>query len=182
MATTERASRRKFWGWGPEDRQPPHDQVAQLAAAARQQLGFGPAEAERPARVEDLELPPPRLEPPAAPAAVCSTDPYERAAHAYGKAYRDVVRAFRGRVDHPPDVVARPREEREVEQLLDWCAEVGAAAIPYGGGTSVVGGVEPRGLDAAVTIDLGALDRVLEVDETSLAARVQAGAVGPVLN
>src|SRR3954447_23096170 len=182
MSTTEPASRPKFWGWGPEDRQPPHDQVVQLAAAAREQLGFGPAEVERPARVEDLELPPPRLEPPAALASICSTDPYARAAHAHGKAYRDVVRAFRGRIDNPPDVVARPGEEHEVEQLLDWCAEAGAAAIPYGGGTSVVGGVEPRGLDAAVTIDLGALDRVLEVDHASLAARIQAGATGPALN
>src|SRR4051794_22537819 len=182
MSTTEPASRPKFWGWGPEDRQPPHDQVVQLAAAAREQLGFGPAEVERPARVEDLELPPPRLEPPAALASICSTAPYARAAHAHGKAYRDVVRAFRGRIDNPPDVVARPHEEHEVEQLLDWCAEAGAAAIPYGGGTSVVGGVEPRGLDAAVTIDLGALDRVLEVDHASLAARIQAGATGPALN
>src|SRR3954471_15421944 len=126
MSTTEPASRRKFWGWGPEDRQPPHDQVAQLAAAARQQLGFGPAEAERPARVEDLELPPPRLEPPAALAAICSTDPFERATHAYGKAYRDLVRALRGRFDNPPDVVAFPAYEADVERLLDWCQDAGA--------------------------------------------------------
>ena len=54
---------------------------------------------------------------------ICSTDAYDRAAHAYGKAYRDVVRAFRGRFDHPPDVVALPRDEAEVERVLDWCAE-----------------------------------------------------------
>ncbi len=68
--------------------------------------------------------------------------------------------------------------------MLGWCAEEGIAAIPYGGGTSVVGGVEPRFGDeypGAVTIDLGRLDRVLEVDEVSSAARIQAGALGPSL-
>ncbi len=170
----------KFWGWGREDRQPPPE----FGAAAREQLGFRPCDVEEPVRVEDLELPPPRLEPPASLARICSADPRERASHAYGKAYRDIVRAFRGRIDNPPDIVARPREEHEVAELLEWCADAGAAAIPYGGGTSVVGGVEPRlgnGYRGAVTIDLRALDRVLEVDEASLAARVQAGVLGPAL-
>ena len=92
------------------------------------------------------------------------------------------MRAFRGRFDHPPDVVAHPRDERELEQLLDWCAETGSAAIPFGGGTSVVGGVEPRAPhDAVVTIDLKRMNRVLEVDSVSRAARIQAGATGPEL-
>ena len=54
------------------------------------------------------------------------------------------MRAFRGRFDHPPDVVARPRDEGELEAVLDWALGAGAAVIPFGGGTSVVGGVEPR--------------------------------------
>src|ERR671933_401391 len=98
------------------------------------------------------------------PADVCATDAHARVTHALGKGYRDLVRAVRGQVEHPPDVVARPRDEGEVEAVLAWCADAGAAAIPFGGGTSVVGGVEPRGADAAVTIDLRALARVLEVD------------------
>ena len=68
--------------------------------------------------------------------------------------------------------------------MLDWCADAGAAAIPFGGGTSVVGGVEPRVGDAyagAVTIDLRALDRVVEVDRDSRAALIEAGATGPRL-
>ena len=59
------ATRMKFWGWGPEDRQPAHEDLEQFASGAREHLGFGAAEAERPARVEDLELRAPRLEPPA---------------------------------------------------------------------------------------------------------------------
>jgi alkyldihydroxyacetonephosphate synthase len=181
MLRAMNGSRMKWWGWGREESQPGPEEVRATAAAAREHLGFGPAEVENPPRLEDLELPPPRIEPPASLQAICSAGPYDRASHAYGKAYRDIVRAFRGRLDNPPDVVAYPRDERQVEELLEWCAGAGAAAIPYGGGTSVVGGVEPRGLAAAVTIDLGRLDRVLEVDPESLAAHVQAGVRGPAL-
>jgi alkyldihydroxyacetonephosphate synthase len=182
MTTT--AGRRKFWGWGLEEQQPPQDEVVRTAAALREHMGFGPAEVERPARLDDLRLPSPRLEPPASLAGICSTDVYERAVHAYGRSYRDVVRAFRGRFDNPPDVVAHPGDEEDLRRLLEWCADAGAAAIPFGGGTSVVGGVEPAlpdGYAGAVTIDLKRLDRVLDVDEVSLAARVQAGATGPGL-
>jgi alkyldihydroxyacetonephosphate synthase len=181
MPTDSDLRQLKFWGWGYDDQQPSPEEVAATAAGAREHLGFGPAEVEQPARLEDVELPPPRLEPPPALAQICSSEPYERVTHAYGKAYRDIVRAFRGRIDNPPDVVARPREEADVGRLLDWCASAGAAAIPFGGGTSVVGGVEPRGLGAAVSIDMRALDQVLEVDPTSRAALIQAGATGPRL-
>src|SRR3954454_4638895 len=181
MATDSDLRRLKFWGWGYEDQQPPQNEVEATADAARLHLGFEPAEVEEPARLEDVELPPPRLEPPPSLAPICSSDPHERASHAYGKAYRDIVRAFRGRIDNPPDIVARPRDEADVERLLDWCSSGGAAAIPFGGGTSVVGGVEPRGLDAAVSIDMRGLDRVLEVDPASRAALIQAGATGPRL-
>jgi alkyldihydroxyacetonephosphate synthase len=184
VATAAGARRRNFWGWGFEDQQPPHDQVRAGAAAIRAHLGFGEADVERPVTLEEVELPPPRIEPPESLAEICSTGTYERASHAYGKSYADIVRAFRGRFDHPPDVVARPRDEQEVEAVLEWCGGAGAAAIPYGGGTSVVGGVEPAvgdGYAGAVSLDLGGLDRVLEVDPVSRAARIQAGASGPGL-
>jgi alkyldihydroxyacetonephosphate synthase len=177
--------RRKHWGWGPESSQLPREHLEHAAAEARKRLGFGGDEIAEPVPLDALELPDPAVEPPAALAGICRTDVYQRASHAYGKAYRDVVRAFRGQFDFPPDVVAHPTTEAEVEAVLDWCADSNLAAIPYGGGTSVVGGVEPRGLadsfGGVVTIDLGALDRVLEVDETSRAARIQAGALGPAL-
>jgi alkyldihydroxyacetonephosphate synthase len=176
--------RRKFWGWGYEDQQPPHEEVREAVARARTHLGFAAAEVERPALLENLELPPPRLQPPRALADVCRSDDYERAAHAYGRSYRDVMRAFRGRFDHLPDLVAHPRDEAELEAVLDWCEQAGAAAIPFGGGTSVVGGVEAavgESYAGAVTIDLKRMGRVLEVDPVSRAARIQAGATGPGL-
>jgi alkyldihydroxyacetonephosphate synthase len=183
MTATTGARRLKFWGWGYEDQQPSHEEVRQAAAGIRAHLGFAPDdEVERPVALDDLELPAPRIKPPGGTLAeICATDTYARASHAYGKAYRDVVRAFRGRLDHPPDVVASPRDEDELTALLDWCDGAGAAAIPFGGGTSVVGGVEPRFDQPAVTIDLRAMDRVLEVDRDSRAALIEAGATGPRL-
>ncbi len=176
--------RRSWWGWGYEDERPSYDEVAAAARGIAEHLGFGSTEPERPAELEDVDLPAPRMAAPPALADVCSTDDHDRASHSYGKAYRDIVRAFRGRLDHVPDVVAHPRDERDIEAILEWCAQANAAVIPFGGGTSVVGGVEPRvgsRYDGAVSLDLRALDRVLEVDPVSLSARIQAGALGPDL-
>ncbi len=92
-----------------------------------------------------------------------------------------MVRAFRGQVPRPVDLVAAPRDEGELEQVLDFCESSGAAAIPYGGGTSVVGGVEPRFEQPAVSVALSGLSGVHEVDPVSLAARIGAGTAGPAL-
>jgi alkyldihydroxyacetonephosphate synthase len=176
--------RRKHWGWGLESGRPSRAELGEYVGRIREQLGFGGPEVEEPVPLEAIELPESRIEPPDSLAASFAADRYERVSHALGKAYRDVVRGFRGQVDHPPALVAHPADEAEVEQILSWCAAEGVAAIPYGGGTSVVGGVEPRvgaTYPAAITIDLGRLDRVLEVDTTSRAARIQAGATGPAL-
>jgi len=176
--------RRKHWGWGYEDGQPSRSDLEAASPGIRDRLGFGDDDVEEPVALEVIELPEPRLEVPASLEGIVSADRHDRVSHSYGRAYRDVVRAFRGRIDNPTDLVARPTDEAEVEAVLEWCADAGAAAIPYGGGTSVVGGVEPRIGDTyagAVTIDLGALNRVLEVDETSRAAHIQAGTFGPSL-
>jgi alkyldihydroxyacetonephosphate synthase len=94
------------------------------------------------------------------------------------------VLGFRGHFRHPPDFVASPRDERDVERLLEWCTDKHVAAIPYGGGTSVVGGVQPNvdsSYNGAISIDLAGLRQVVEVDEVSRAARIQGGATGPDL-
>ncbi len=176
--------RLKHWGWGYEDEQPSPDELRAAAAFLRGRLGFGSEEVAQPVPLSALELPAPRLKPPDSLAEICSSDTYQRALHSYGRSYRDIWRAFQGRFEHPPDLVVRPRSEEEVERALDWAADAGAAVIPFGGGTSVVGGVEPRvgdGYAGVVTIDLKALDRVLELDHVSQAARIQAGATGPGL-
>jgi alkyldihydroxyacetonephosphate synthase len=173
--------RLKHWGWGYEDQAPSRKELEEAAAGIRQGLGFG-GEVEEPVPLEAVEIRAPRLKKPEAFGDLFTDGKYERVSHALGKAYRDVVRGFRGEFENPPDLVAFPRDESEIEAVLTWCEAEGAAVIPFGGGTSVVGGVEGRlGERPFISLDLRRLDRVLEVDAESLAARIQAGATGPGL-
>jgi alkyldihydroxyacetonephosphate synthase len=161
--------RRRHWGWGFED-EPVGEGAADLAA----HLGFGSAELEAPA---PLALAPPRVDAP-------ERDDHDRALHAHGSSYLDVLSALRGDLPNPPDAVLRPADEAELLRALEWADAANVAVTPFGGGTSVVGGVEPipgPRHDGAVSLDLGRLDRVLEVDPVSRAARIQAGATGPGL-
>jgi alkyldihydroxyacetonephosphate synthase len=173
--------RLKHWGWGYEDQAPSEVELREAAAGIRERFGFG-GEVEDPVPLEAVELRGSRLKVPSAFGDLFSDDRYERVAHALGKAYRDVVRGFRGEFENPPDLVAFPRDESEIETVLSWAEAEGAAVVPFGGGTSVVGGIEARlGDRPVVSLDLRRLDRVLEVDAESLAARIQAGATGPGL-
>ncbi|HET6832193.1 MAG TPA: FAD-binding oxidoreductase [Solirubrobacterales bacterium] len=175
---------RSHWGWGYADRAPDRAALEAIAPAVRDRLGFGGERIEAPVPLDAIELASPRLRPPPALDGIVSADPPDRIRHAMGRAYRDVVRGFRGRFDRTPDLVAFPADEGDVRRVLEHCADHRLAAIPFGGGTSVVGGVEPRvghGYRGAVSIDLGGLSGVAAVDEVSGAALVRAGTLGPDL-
>ena len=147
-------------------------------------LGMKELTSVKPPRIDELLLRPPRVPRPSQLSSFLSDDPHERAAHCYGKSYRDLVRAFARDFAPAPDWVAFPESEAELVAVLDHCASEKLAAIPYGGGSSVCGGVEPAVGDAfpgSISIDMGRMQRVLEVDKLSRAARIQAGALGPAL-
>ncbi|MEU9629390.1 FAD-binding oxidoreductase [Streptomyces luteogriseus] len=170
---------RSWWGWGYADSQPDDAECVAMGALL-------PGTLARPLpipRVADLALARPGVAPPSSLAHLVTTDPEARAAHAMGKAYRDIIRALRGRPGRVPDLVARPADDREVADLLDWAGGQDVAVIPFGGGSSVVGGVEYRGDPhrAVLSLDLTSMNRVLEIDTVSRSARIQAGALGPVL-
>jgi len=175
---------RSHWGWGSPDRAPDRATLEALAPELNRRLGFGGERIEEPVPLERVELAPPRTRPPDRLEDLASAEPRERITHAMGRAYRDVVRGFRGRFDRTPDFVVRPRDGEDVRRVLDVCAERRIAVIPFGGGTSVVGGVEPRighGYRGVASLDLTALSGVVEVDPVSQSALIRAGTLGPNL-
>ena len=168
--------RRKFWGWGWEDEGPNEEQKTKIAALLSARFAIGDVEVASPPRIEEIALRAPRVKPPASLAAICTDDPYERAGHTYGKSFRDVVRAFERDFRNPPDLVALPRDENDITALLDWCTGERIAAVPYGGGSSVVGGVEPPAAMASRRgVDRSAPARPRPRDRSRLARRAHPG-------
>jgi alkyldihydroxyacetonephosphate synthase len=178
--------RLKHFGWGREGEGITPEEEAFVWTRIRERLRIDEFQEIKPPGLEEIELVAPRLEPPAALAGIASTERYDRVAHTYGKSYPDYVRGLLGDYAAAPDVVVYPRNQLDIAAVLDWADAAQASVTPFGGGSSVVGGVEPRadGLGryrAAVTIDLRDMNRVIEVDRTSRAARIEAGAFGPAL-
>ena len=174
--------RRSHWGWGYEDRFA--DREARLAVGRELSMLLGQPldDAAEPCALDEADLPAPRIDADPTVAGFASTDRRVRATRAHGRAFIDIVRGFRGDFGSAPDIVLQPRDERDVVAALAWADRSEIAVVPYGGGTSVVGGVELNDRERPfVCLDLGKLDRVLEVDALSRAARIQAGASGPAL-
>ena len=178
MTSTQRP-RRSFWTWGLQSEEPTDAERATHAAQLSQRFGAEIVAPPIPG-AEDLDLRPPRIGIPDAVSAFCHTDNYERALHAYSSDDKEPS-AILGHFPNPPDAVAHPRNETELERVLEWCDSEGYIVVPFGGGSSVVGGVTPPEADGVVTIDMDEFDRILEIDEASRAARIQAGVFGPHL-
>jgi len=178
------ARRRKWWGWGYEDDGIDPADYERLRVGLFRNLGDPPKRRIEVVDVDSIDLPPPRFKVPATIAAIATDDPLERLGHAYGKAYVDLIRAVRGDVPNPPDWVAYPRDEADVTAVIAFAEAEGVGLVPYGGGSSVVGGVEPPPRDSlpgVITVDLRRLDRIIRVDARSRLAEVEAGIFGPAL-
>ncbi|MGP3999431.1 FAD-binding oxidoreductase [Streptomyces sp. 8N706] len=157
-----------------------NDSVRQLI---RQALGV-PAAVTAPVPESELSLEPSALSDPAHAALVevvgrehVLTDPASRVRRTGGKSTPDLLRRRAGDVSSAPDAVVRPGTHQEVEELLAACAWHRVAVVPFGGGTSVVGGVEPlRGsFGSVVSLDLRRLDRLVALDTESGTATLEAG-------
>lgn len=174
---------RSFWGWGFEGESLTDGQIEALAARVEPLVGSAALDLVVAPSEREIVLLSSRIAPPTTIALWCHVDDRQRASHTYGKSFRDVVRALDRNWERPPDVVATPPDEAGVVAVLEWASDVGAIVIPYGGGSSVAGGVEAPFHDdrPVISCDLSRLDRVLEVDATSRAARIQGGVFGPSL-
>lgn len=177
--------RLKHFGWGREGDGMDAAEITSSLDRYRQLFHVDRLEETAPPPLAEIQLKPPRAVPPAAISSYCSSDAYDRVAHTYGKSFSDYVRGLAGQYDNAPDVVAYPRDEQEVSAVIDWAGGAQAAVIPFGAGSSVVGGIEPRLAGgrhrAAISLDLRHLNRVVEVDRASRAARIEAGVFGPAL-
>ena len=183
-ATLSRRRPLRFHGWGyADDHLAPEEDARVLAAAGR--VAGGPTTETVAPRLSDIPLRAPRFAAPPALAAIFSATPYDRLTHALGKSFADIARMLLRRVRHPPDWVAFPRSEAQVVAILDWASRANVAVIPFGGGSSVAGGVEPdvgEGYAGAISASITAHRcQVVEIDRASRAARIQAGALGPEL-
>ncbi|HYG95707.1 MAG TPA: FAD-binding oxidoreductase [Solirubrobacterales bacterium] len=171
----------KWWGWGDPSIEPELDAAA--LAVLRERIGeLEPWPLAR--ALEQVELPGAEPLPQALVEAVGEENVFtadeDRLRHATGRGYVDLARLRNGALEAAPDAVAMPADAAALRRALEICAEEGIAVVPFGGGTSVVGGVEPlRGSHARlISLDLGAL-REVDVDRRSLTARLGAGLRGP---
>ncbi|MCA9541628.1 MAG: FAD-binding oxidoreductase, partial [Myxococcales bacterium] len=164
--------------WGYADKLPARKAQIALGRQISALFGVEPQEPREPVPLAGVALRPSRVK---APSAWCTDAHAERVTHTFGRSYPDQLRGFGGDFAPAPDLVARPGGERELSHLFEWAAGAGVAVVPYGGGTSVVGGVTYAGERPWVSLDLGGFDQALEIDPLSRLARLQAGLTGPAV-
>ena len=171
---------RSWWGWGTDDAAVTDDELSFLAGVVRDRFGDDAVTPMTLMDPSDLSLAAPRMTPPATLDVEVSVDHVDRLRHAHGQSFLDVVAAGEGRLDTHPDVVVRPRDAGGIARVLDWAADVDAAVVPFGGGSSVVGGVtSPDG--PTVVVDLERMAGLLDVDTVSRQAHLAAGTYGPAI-
>jgi len=178
-------ARMKFFGWGREGEGLTREEDAFFVQVYQRRFGVTAFDTIPAPTLDTIRMRAPRLTPPAALADLCASDTHDRAVHAFGKSLPDEVRAMQNDFSSAPDVVVRPRTEQDVAAAMDWAGSAGAILVPFGGGSSACGGVTPPSdigrFKGVISLDLGRLDKVLEIDRTSRAARIQAGVYGPAL-
>ena len=169
----------RLWnGWGNEN----SDHTMELNDGLRMLLQalVGPGKALPQATLDDViaTVPDTRLE----THSLINTDPEIRVRHARGQSLPDWLDMHSGNVDTFPDGVALPKSSEEVRELLDYAGRKNLTVIPYGGGTSVVGHINPEQSDMPVlTIDMGRMNSMLNIDIESQLATFGAGTPGPIV-
>jgi alkyldihydroxyacetonephosphate synthase len=176
----------RWWGWGD----PAHAPMLSTHALRFLEETVGVAPPHPPVALERVRLAAPALGEPTLDALRgivgaenVRVDHSERVNHAAGKGYPDLVRLRAGEPEGAPDAVVLPTAHAQVRAVLELCARVSLAVVPFGGGTSVVGGVAPlRGEhDGVLALDMRLMGEVLALDRESLTVTVQAGVRAPAL-
>lgn len=172
----------RWYGWGSTDRAFAFEERPDAWAFLCAALNLSGDERYPPCDFASIALREPRVDLQDLGAlAQTDTRKFVRLLHSYGKSYRDLVRLRRGEVFNPPDVVVYPANEDQVMRLLHYCREHDYTLIPCGGGSSMVGGVEPRDPRVTLALDLKKMNRVLAVDDIAQTATIEPGIWGPDL-
>lgn len=178
----------RWWGWGSLDRSYDLSNRLQFWPFLVDELGLTGDETSPRPDLERITLPSPRLsgEDVQALAAIVGDDNLSleheaRVRHSVGKSYPDLMRLRLAQLERAPDLVVWPGDEEQVAALLALAVRANWSVVPYGGGSSVTGGLEALGERPAISLDLARLDQVLTVDPLSHTATAQAGILGPAL-
>ena len=188
LESPDRRFKMKWWGWGADSVRASLSHSPATLDYLRSRLAIERLEEPSALRLESVTLPASRLDESVRQrlAAIvgtenCRYDQRERVLHSAGKGYKDLLRLRRLALDKATDVVVYPRSEAEVGAVLACCRELRLAVVPFGGGSSVVGGLEPETGEQrlVVTLDLALLNRVMRVDTVSQTVTVEAGILAP---
>ena len=176
--------KRKFWGWGYEDEILSDDEENNIDKRIASTFNLESVERIALPRIEDIDLPKPQINLPKSLEKFFSDDKLERLNHSYGKSFPDSARSVLGLFPNPPDFVAFPSSEDHIYNILDWASSNDIAVIPYGGGSSVCGGVETYVGDdfkGVISLDMKNLNNIIDIDKDSRTALIQGGILGPDL-
>ncbi|GAB3919245.1 dehydrogenase [Microlunatus endophyticus] len=182
----------KWWGWGVEGVAFHFDDKPKFAPFVKQAVGLDLSGEAPPASVDfsTLTVPAPKISDDlltelrgVVGSENVISDDEPRVVHTYGKSIRDLLRIRSGDLPRVPDVVAYPGDEDEVQRIVDLAVAADAVLIPFGGGSNISGSLQPPAGETrtVISLDMGRLNKVLDVDEDSGLARIQAGAQGPDL-
>ena len=175
---------RKFWGWGYDDELLSSEEENNIDQRIAKTFQLDHVERIEIPKISDIDINKPLFSIPSSLKKILSDDKLERLNHAYGKSFPDSARSILGDFSSPPDYVAFPETQNEITSILDWASENNVAVIPYGGGSSVCGGVETNvGSDYAgvISLDMKNINSILEIDKTSRTALIEGGILGPHL-
>ena len=182
----------KWWGWGVDGVGFHYEDKPGFAPFVLQAVGLDLLTAERAGEPAFADLKVPKSNATAAftktlagivGADNVSTDDMLRVIHTYGKSLRDLVRIRGNMIKRSPDVVVYPADEAEVQQVVDAAVAANAVIIPFGGGSNIASSLEPLPEEkrTIISLDLGRLRKVIDIDADSGLARIEAGAQGPDL-
>ena len=175
---------RKFWGWGYEDELLTEDEENNIDKRIASTFNLDSVNRINIPRIEDINLENSSIKKPNSLDGLLSDNKLERLNHSYGKSFPDSARSILGQFPAPPDFVAFPNTEEEISSILDWASSNDIAVIPYGGGSSVCGGVETdvgEDYKGVISLDMKNLNSIIDIDKDSRTALIQGGILGPDL-